>query len=370
MATKRDEFFTMIPMRSALVVFTAVFFIFAPLAILLVSSPAQQRPVSSTLFLMVISGLVAVCWAVTFTVSRWFAIGIVVFSFVLAILSGPGRSLPLGAHQVGFSWVSVLLIASIVLGYILLIYFISAQGRTTVRLMTEMALARRIHDTLVPPIDFANDRLEAHGLSMASSEMGGDLIDLVDHGDATDLFLADVSGHGVRAGVVMGMIKSALRMGLERRGALDDLTRELNDVLDRTTSPELYATLAGMRVDHSDNSVTCLLAGHHHLLHLRAATSEMARVAYRNFPVGMMADQTFSTGTIATASGDLLGVYTDGLNETANAADEELGHDAIERVIVENSDRPLHEIQRAVFDLVDGHGPQLDDRTLLLVRLK
>jgi len=293
-----------------------------------------------------------------------------VFSIALAGLSGPFRRLPLGAKAVGVSWENLLVVASIVLGYILVVVFISGQGRTTVRLMTEMDLARRIHNTLVPPIEFANDRLEAHGLSVASSEMGGDLVDVIDHGDATDLFLADVSGHGVRAGVVMGMIKSALRMGLERRGTLDELTSELNDVLDRTTSPELYATLAGMRVDHGDRTVNCVLAGHHHLLHFRAATAEMVHVRHRNFPVGMMADQTFETGTIAIGPGDLIGVYTDGLNETANSNDEELGHDAIERVIVERANQPLGEIRQAVFDLVDDHGPQLDDRTLLLIRLK
>jgi len=96
----------------------------------------------------------------------------------------------------------------------------------------------------------------------------------------------------------------------------------------------------------------------------------MVRVQYRNFPVGMLADQTFATGTIATGPGDLLGVYTDGLNETANASDEELGHDAIEQAIVERAGCSLAEIRKAVFELVDAHGPQEDDRTFLLVRMK
>jgi len=89
----------MIPTRSVVVLMGAIFFIFAPLSILLVSSFEQQRPVSSTIFLMLVSGMVAVCWAVTFTLFRWFAIGIVVFSLALALFSGPLRFLPLGAHR-------------------------------------------------------------------------------------------------------------------------------------------------------------------------------------------------------------------------------------------------------------------------------
>lgn len=363
------DFFTMIPQRSVVIFLSAVFFIFAPLSILLVSSFEQDRPPGAFLFLMFISGALAVSWAATFTISRKFVVGIVVFTVGMSLFSGPFRQTAVGMQQGVLSWEGVGSVLIIVVGYTLFIVFISGQGRTTMRLMTEMALAQDIHDTLVPAIEFESERLKAHGVSLASSEMGGDLIDLVDHQDATDLFLVDVAGHGVKAGVVMGMIKSALRMGLGRRGSLGELTGEINDVLDRTTSPELYATLAGLRIDPAARRVECVLAGHHHLLHYRAATREMDHIAIRNFPVGMMAQQTFTTRTIDAGPGDLFVLYTDGLNETENAAGEELGHDAIEQTITGLSDRPLEEIRRAVFDLVESHGPQVDDRTLLLSRL-
>ena len=61
--------------------------------------------------------------------------------------------------------------------------FVNGQAKTTVRLMAEMSLARNIHDTLVSPISFTNDRIEALGFSCPSTEMGGDLIDVVDHVD-------------------------------------------------------------------------------------------------------------------------------------------------------------------------------------------
>ena len=66
--------------------------------------------------------------------------------------------------------------------------------------------------------------------------------------------------------------------------------------------------------------------------------------------------------------GDLLAVYSDGLNETADQFDAELGHTTIERTLIERATRPLEAIHEAVFTLVEGHGPQADDRTLLLVR--
>jgi len=72
---------------------------------------------------------------------------------------------------------------------------------------------------------------------------------------------------------------------------------------------------------------------------------------------------------VALEPGDLFAVWTDGLDETTNEAGQELGREAIERAIFERAERPLAEIRRAVIDLVRTHGPQGDDRSLLLVRV-
>ena len=66
--------------------------------------------------------------------------------------------------------------------------------------------------------------------------------------------------------------------------------------------------------------------------------------------------------------GDLLAVYTDGLNETVDRFDVELDHERIDRTVTALATRPLEAIQQAVFATVEAHGPQADDRTLLLVR--
>ena len=235
--------------------------------------------------------------------------------------------------------------------------------------MAEMSLARNIHDTLVSPVSFTNDRIEALGFSCPSTEMGGDLIDVVDHGEITDLFLADVAGHGVGAGIVMAMVKSSIRMGLRKHEGLSELLGDLNEVLEGTTSPELYATLACLRIDPAGR-VEYALAGHHHIAHYRASASEWQRLGHQNFPLGLLDGRTYSTDTVAPEPGDLLAVYTDGLNETTDASDAELGHEAIERTVADLAARPLGEIRQAVFDLVEKHGEQSDDRTLLLVRFR
>lgn len=369
MAEGKTDYFAMLRPSARVQFLLAVFFIFAPVSLLFSSSFAQQRPWSAVAISAGISGMLAVCWAGTFTISRWFAPGIAILTVAVIYAAGPGRTSAIGVQEAGASWQTVAVVVAIVLGYVLFVLFIGGQGRDVLRLSTEMALARRIHDTLVPPVRLAADGVEALGRSVPSTEMGGDLIDVVRHPDGTvDLFLADVSGHGVRAGVVMGMLKAAIRTKSLRPEPLADLLADLNAVLDDTTSPELYATLAVVRVAPARDRLHYAVAGHHPILLLRA-DGTVERLGDRGFPLGLMSGSRYDVGETAARPGDLLALYTDGLHETADAADVELGHEAIEGALRGQAPRPLAEIVEAVMALVAGHGPQLDDRTLLLARL-
>jgi hypothetical protein len=361
-----DGFFGVMSRRAVLLFLAAVFCVFAPLGVLASSSIVQERPPWLVLALFCLSGVIAVCWAGLFTLSRWFVAGVVLTSLMMAALSSwaskydPNPSLRGRATL----WIAVLLTVA---GYALFVAFISGQGRTTLRLMTEMALARGIHRMLVPPIDLRHESFEALGTSVASSEMGGDLIDAVRGDGHVDLFLVDVSGHGVKAGVVMGMIKAAMRTVLRRGEGLDVTLSEVNAVLDDITSPELYATAVGLRLD-GGGRLAYTFAGHHHAVLWRAAARRIERLHARAAPLGLIGAQSYRIEEIDFAPGDLLAVYTDGLNETMDADDRELGHEPIERRVGELAGRPLGEIQAALFDLAAAHGPRTDDQTVLLVR--
>ena len=88
-ATGQRDFFEMIPRRTLAIFLTAVFFTFAPVGMLLVSKFAEERPLGPVLLYVAISGLVAVCWAATFTLSRWFIPGIVILTAAVMTLPAP-----------------------------------------------------------------------------------------------------------------------------------------------------------------------------------------------------------------------------------------------------------------------------------------
>ena len=132
-------------------------------------------------------------------------------------------------------------------GYRLFLNFAATEGIAHVQMQTELAFAQAIQTTLAPPVRYQNSGLEAYGSTRPSDAVGGDLIDLVESDGSVFAYVADVSGHGIPAGVLMGMVKTAMRQGLLFHQPLSDLLESINRVLPAVKEPSMYATMAGLR---------------------------------------------------------------------------------------------------------------------------
>jgi serine phosphatase RsbU (regulator of sigma subunit) len=100
------------------------------------------------------------------------------------------------------------IVGLVTLGYMVFFTFISTEGKKYVRLRTEIELAERVQARLVPVFEMIVARLAICGKSVPSSSVGGDLVDAVAFDGSVTCYLADVSGHGIAAGVLMSMVKS------------------------------------------------------------------------------------------------------------------------------------------------------------------
>jgi serine phosphatase RsbU (regulator of sigma subunit) len=88
-------------------------------------------------------------------------------------------------------------------------------------LQTELALAQGIQHTLVPIVHSRSQFWEVYGVSLPSEQVGGDLVDLVQEHEGSALaYVADISGHGLQAGILMGMFKTAARTCIAERPPL------------------------------------------------------------------------------------------------------------------------------------------------------
>jgi hypothetical protein len=136
------------------------------------------------------------------------------------------------------------IMVAMLLGYRLFLNFANTEGIAHIQLETELALAHRLQKTLVPTFSYRGAALEAYGRTIPSAEVGGDLVDLVaDPQQEVFAYLADVSGHGIPAGVLMGMVKSSVRQGLLARFSMPALLDSVNAVLSSVKDPTCSSPL-------------------------------------------------------------------------------------------------------------------------------
>jgi sigma-B regulation protein RsbU (phosphoserine phosphatase) len=290
---------------------------------------------------------------------HWLAVRI---SYQSPALSDPAAL----KRRVVFDAIGIL--AGTFIGYRWLVAFILTEGLATVRMQTELSLAHGIQVTLVPTISFRTARFEVYGKSMPSTEMGGDLIDTIERDESLLAYVADVSGHGLAAGQLMGMLKTAIRvsrqLGQPPVAALESADR----VLPAVKEPNMYATLALLCFDGSSEAEYAL-AGHPPILHYRAHTGDTAQLSMEQFPLGLLPGGRYSSQRITYSAGDLFLMLTDGISEVTNAKDDDFGLARLEQLLVQNAARPLQQLYEFIMNEVKHHGTQQDDQTLLLLRV-
>jgi serine phosphatase RsbU (regulator of sigma subunit) len=260
------------------------------------------------------------------------------------------------------------LFVTMLISYRLFLSFTTGEGMAHVALQTELSFAHGIQKTLVPPLAYRGRGLEAFGCTVPSAKVGGDLVDLVADGENVFAYLADVSGHGISAGILMGMVKTAIRQALRTQQSLPALLESVNAVLPAVKEPEMYATLAALRF-HRSSQVELALVGHPPVLHYRGESQDIRRHAMQQYPLGLVAKPDYVSVQVSCGPRDLFIVVTDGLTETLNAADQEFGLERIEKLIAAHATESLPEIYETIMNAVSDFGKQRDDRTVLLVRV-
>jgi predicted membrane protein len=258
-----------------------------------------------------------------------------------------------------------IIIATIV-GYICFLLVNIKEGRRYFRVQAEIELATEVHRILVPPIETKLGAWEFYGRSSPSGEVGGDLIDLAGDADNWVAYVADVSGHGVAPGVVMGMVKSAARMLLTSGDDATHLAPRLNEVLYPLKKPDMFVTFCFLA--KTREGLRLGVSGHPAILHFSARKNEVTQYEASNMPLGILPAGEFASVAIESEPGSLFALYTDGYVETANAAGEEYGIQRLQTEFQKFGNKPLAEIHTALVASLRRHGPQFDDQSILLIR--
>jgi len=230
-------------------------------------------------------------------------------------------------------------IMMLALGYALFIRVIHSEVKQRARLETEVNIAKEIQESLIPDATLKTAWVRISGRMIPATEVGGDIYDVVQVSENQIAFaVADVTGHGVGAGILSAMVKSALRLQLQHDPSPGAVLSQVNNTIYQLADEKTFVTFAYALIDQARKTVFLATAGHPPILHLGQQLPSVQWYRDSNLALGMRPNISFSFREIPLVSGDRFIMYTDGLLEAANSDGEQFGTDRLEEVALKSYD--------------------------------
>ena len=243
------------------------------------------------------------------------------------------------------------------------------------RIESELRIAASIQMSLVPrtfpPYPLRHD-LELFALLEPAREVGGDFYDffLLDD-DHLCLAIADVSGKGMPAALMMAVGRSFLRSYARLGGTPSQVLGRLNDELSSDNDTSMFVTMFLAVVDLRSGHVRYASAGHNRPFVLRrdGRAEQLPRI--RGIALGARGGMEFVEAELSLADGDALFLYTDGVSEAMNAADEVFTEERIAVELEQASEACCSDLVGALSQALEEHAAgveQSDDITMVAFR--
>ena len=372
-----QQFFRTMPLRAKVLLYAGIFFCFAPMGLLdqalRLRLDSAWAIVAATLY----SGGTAVVLAWTMLHHlRWFPLPLaIMFLAPIAVdqFFPPGAS-PVQLDAAGvkelstrLEIVALLSIACMAGAYVAFFALVQREGLRYSSAHAEIKLAREIHATLVPDLHGQQHNLAWRGRSRPSGDVGGDLVDVIDDSRGWYATVADVSGHGVAAGVLMGMFKTAFHSAITGGQGIADVVTHVNRVISPLRQPNMFITTACLK-QVAPGQFDYVLAGHPPMLHISRGGSASTWVGTSQLALGLLDVTVYTSGTVTLEPGDVLVLVTDGLIEVFDRADRELGVEGLQAAATAAArSGSTEQVEQAIFAACAAHGAQLDDQTTLVV---
>jgi serine phosphatase RsbU (regulator of sigma subunit) len=241
------------------------------------------------------------------------------------------------------------------------------------RIRREMVLAAEIQKSFLPHKDPVFEPYEITGSARACRHVGGDYYDYIPiDADRLGIIIADVSGVGASASLLMANLRGALHEKFPERFDLGDLTAGLNDFIYTSSDSHCFITFFLGVIDRKTNELGYVNAGHNPPL-LVGLEGPARSLEGTGLPLGMFPAQAYGERKAVIGPGEILCLYTDGIVESRKEEREEYGEDRLERKVREHAALPAREIMEKIFEDVFGFSGCTeagDDMSLVVVKRK
>jgi serine phosphatase RsbU (regulator of sigma subunit)/catechol 2,3-dioxygenase-like lactoylglutathione lyase family enzyme len=250
---------------------------------------------------------------------------------------------------------------------------VTAKQEAERRAAHELEIAKHVQSRLFPQTSPPLATLEYAGVCIQARQVGGDYYDFLDLGqNRLGLVIADISGKGIAAALLMANLQANLRSlcAIAEQQPVH-LLRSVNQLFCENTTDGAFATLFFAEYDDTTRTLRYANCGHLPALLLRGDNT-VARLEATATVLGIFKKWDCDAGECRLAPGDLLAFYTDGITESFNHADEEFGEQRLLDSLTRHRDLSPRAALTSIVDEVLHFSPkeQHDDITLILAKCR
>jgi len=237
----------------------------------------------------------------------------------------------------------------------------------------ELKVARQIQTSFLPSSCPVLEDFDVCGTNISYEEVGGDYYDfirIVKH--QIGIAIADVSGKGIPASLVMASFRASLRAEIRNNYAIRTILDKVNSLLCESLDGGTFVTAFYGVLDTKNKVLTFSNAGHYPPILIRKDGRK--ELLTEGGPVlGVMPDAVYEERPVSLSSGDLLVFYTDGVTDAENPSGEQFGEERLERLLRSLMDVSADVVAQRIIDevaLFRGAARQNDDLTLIVLKAR
>lgn len=250
------------------------------------------------------------------------------------------------------------------------------------RMLKEIEVASQIQKTLLPGKLPDIPGLELDAFYRAAQTVGGDLYDIFQIDDNRYcLVVADVSGKGVPASLVMSMLRTVIQIYAHQTDSAREILVKVNSYMAESSPPGIFVTVLLAILDASQGTLDLVSAGHNPIMIYRADSKKIENVNPSGMPLGIRATLAASFADrleqvqLTLGEGDLFIMYTDGITEACDREGTFFGENRLTEFLLAElakaPDRPISELTKELISKIDdfsGFARQADDITFIMAR--
>jgi len=243
------------------------------------------------------------------------------------------------------------------------------------RMDEQIEIAKTIQENLLVEEFPKLDELEFGAYYKAAKGIGGDYYDIIYRKDKNRIgaIMADVSGKGVPAALVMVMIRTILQSTFRFLSTADEIIDNINKGITQKLTGDKFVTMFYFNYDINTGKMEYSNAAHSPLVVYKVRQNTIIELDTDGAPVGIDPNFTFGVNTATLDEGDILLTFTDGISEAMNEKNELFRTSRVIDIVKKNYKLSAEELKNKIISDIEsfvGNAPQHDDMALVIVKIK